>query len=127
MIKLQIQDSENVMELSVIEVPLTLTAIINEADVETIDGNISTYYGSTKRQYAFKLGYVDSETYAKIIAFRDRQYKNYKYPIISVTGASNVNVTNMTAKMSVNDQQVIDNCGWVENVVLTFRESRQMP
>lgn len=127
MISLQIQDSDIVLEVSVLQVPITLTSIINETDVETIDGNISTYYSSTKREYSFKLGYVDAETYSQILGFRDRQYQNLKYPMITVGNSPNMNVTNMTAKMSVNDQQVIDNCGWVENVVLTFRESKQMP
>lgn len=127
MISLQIQDSDSVLEVSVLQVPITLTSIINETDVETIDGNISTYYSSTKREYSFKLGYVDAETYSQILGFRDRQYQNLKYPMITVGNSPNMNVTNMTAKMSVNDQQVIDNCGWVENVVLTFRESKQMP
>lgn len=127
MISLQIQDSVDTLQISVLEAPVTLSPIINEADVETIDGNISTYYSSTKREYSFKLGYVDVETYAKILGFRDRQYQNFKYPQITVTGSENISVDNMTAKISINDQQVIDNCGWVESVVLTFRESKQMP
>lgn len=128
MISLTIQDSEDIMDITnLIASPVTLTPIINEADVETIDGNISTYYGSTKRQYEFKIGWMDASEYARLIAFRDRQYTSLKYPIVSVIGATNLNVQNMAAKMTVNEQSVVNNCGIVENITITFRESKQMP
>lgn len=127
MISLTIQDSDDVITFdTVLSSPVILTPIINETDVQSIDGNISTYYGSTKRQYQFKIAWLDAVTYAKILQFRDRQYANMKYPQITILGASNINVTDMTAKLTVSEQEVVDNCGTVENVVLTFRESKQM-
>ena len=127
MIKLTIQDNQDSMTFSVLLVPITLSPQIMEQDVQTIDGNISTYYSNTKREYTFKLGYLGPDDYAKLRDFRDRQYADLKYPNITVTGADNINVQNMTAKMTLNDQEVISNCGMVENVVVTFRESKQMP
>lgn len=128
MISLTIQDSEDSMTFTTpLSSPIVLTPIINEADVETVDGNISTYYGSTKRQYVFKIAWLDAETYGSLQAFRDRQYANLKYPRITVDGAPNLNVTDMTAKITINDQEVTNNCGLVENITLTFRESKQMP
>lgn len=128
MISITIQDSTDSMTFdNAIEVPLTLSQIINEADVQTIDGNISTYYGSTKRQYQFKLGWMDAESYAALRGFRDRQYANLKYPSITITGNENISVNMMTAKIAINDQEVADHCGAVEGVVITLRESKQMP
>ncbi len=128
MITLTIQDAQDIISFdTILSSPIILTPIINETDVETIDGNISTYYGSTKRQYQFKIAWLDATTYAKIIGFRDRQYANLKYPRISITGATNINVSDMVAKITVSEQEVVDKCGTVENVVLTFRESKQMP
>lgn len=128
MISLTIQDSEDSMTFTTpLSAPIVLTSIINEADVETVDGNISTYYGSTKRQYTFKIAWLDAETYGSLQAFRDRQYSNLKYPRITVDGAPNLNVTDMTAKLTLNDQEVTNNCGLVENITLAFRESKQMP
>ena len=127
MINITIQDSEDSMTLGgAIEIPLTLSQIINETDVQTIDGNISTYYGSTKRQYQFKIAWMDADTYASLKGFRDRQYANLRYPIVSITGDSNINVDMMTAKITLSDQEVVDHCGTVENVVITLRESKQM-
>lgn len=128
MITLTIQDAQDIISFdTILSSPIILTPIINETDVETIDGNISTYYGSTKRQYQFKIAWLDATTYAQIIGFRDRQYTNLKYPRISITGATNINVSDMVAKITVSEQEVVDKCGTVENVVLTFRESKQMP
>ncbi len=128
MIRLTIQDQEDIISFdTILESPIVLSPIINETDVESIDGNISTYYGSTKRQYTFKIAWLDADTYAALKAFRDRQYTNLKYPQITVEGAQNLNIANMTAKMTLSDQEVTDNCGTVESITLTFRESKQMP
>lgn len=127
MISLTIQDSQDSLTFNtVLSSPIILAPVINETDVQTVDGNISTYYGSTKRQYQFKIAWLDAETYASLKAFCERQYSNLKYPQISISGATNLNIENMVAKISLNDQEVTDNCGTVENIVLTFRESKQM-
>lgn len=127
MISLTIQDSQDSLTFNtVLSSPIILAPVINETDVQTVDGNISTYYGSTKRQYQFKIAWLDAETYSSLKAFCERQYSNLKYPQISISGAANLNIENMVAKISLNDQEVTDNCGTVENIVLTFRESKQM-
>lgn len=127
MIQLTIQDSNDQMTFeATLITPITLSPIINETDVQTVDGNISTYYGSTKRQYAIQLMAMDQESYASLKAFIERQYQNMRYPQITVTGATTLNVTNMTAKMTLSDTEVINSCGLVDGISLTFRESKQL-
>lgn len=127
MIQVTIQDATDAMTFeATLITPITLSPIINETDVETIDGNISTYYGSTKRQYEIQLMVMDQESYASLKAFITRQYQNLRYPQITVTGATTLNVTNMTAKMSLSDTEVINSCGLVDGIRLTFRESKQL-
>lgn len=127
MIQLTIQDNQDSMTFgATLVTPITLAPIINETDVETLDGNISTYYSSTKRQYSFRLYPMDAESYASLKAFIQRQYSNLRYPSITVEGDQNLNVDSMTAKMTLSEQQVINQCGLVENITVTFRESRQM-
>lgn len=128
MVRLTIQDNADSMTFDVTMLsPITLNPIVNEADVETIDGNISTYYGSTKRQYEIGLAPMDQEAYASLQAFVTRQYQNLRYPQITVTGAEVLNISDMTAKMSLNATEVVNMCGLVDNIRLTFRESKQMP
>lgn len=127
MIQLTIQDSSDAMTFDATMItPITLSPIINETDVETVDGNISTYYGSTKRQYSIKLMAMDQDSFASLKAFITRQYQNLRYPQITVTGAEVLNVTNMTAKMSLSDTQVINACGLIDGIRLIFRESKQL-
>lgn len=128
MIILTIQDASDSMTFGAsLVTPITLSLIINETDVQTIDGNISTYYASTKRQYKVSLLPMDGESYAALRDFVKRQYQNHKYPQITISGTPNLNVTNMTAKMTLSDVEVINSCGLVNNINLTFRESKQMP
>lgn len=128
MITLTVQDSMDSMEFSAsLITPIVLNPIINETDVETIDGNITTYYGSTKRQYEVSLLPMDQESYVSLKNFVIRQYQNLKYPQITITGAEPINIENMTAKISLSATEVINACGLVDGISLTFRESKQMP
>lgn len=128
MITIAIQDNADSMTFGLeLITPITLAPIINETDVETIDGNISTYYASTKCQYEVSLIPLDQESYAQLKAFIERQYSSLKYPQITVDGVETLNITNMTAKISLSNTEVINQCGLVDNVKLTFRESKQMP
>lgn len=128
MISLTITDAQDSMTFNAyqIQTPLNLSPIIRETDVETLDGNISTYYSTTKRQYEFQPVFMDADSYAQLKGFRDRQYTNKKYPQITIVG-NGVAANNLTAKMTLNDQRVTDQCGTVENITVSFRESKQMP
>lgn len=123
---LTITDLQDTASFTVFEVPVTSAPIIAQSDVVTIDNNLSTYFTGSKKSYTFRFGYLDKDAYAILMGFRDRQYTNHKYPVITVTGNQNLNVSNMTAKMTLSDQNVIDNCGVVSDVSATFRESKQM-
>lgn len=127
MIQITIQDNTDSLTFgATLVTPIVLNPIINETDVETIDGNISTYYGSTKRQYEISLLPMDQESYASLKAFVERQYQNLKYPSVSIYGAETINVQNMTSKMALSSTEVVNSCGLVDNIRLTFRESKQL-
>lgn len=125
-IQIKITDTQTTETFSLIEAPLVSSPVIAETDVVTIDNNISTYYTGTKRRFEVNFGFMSATEYAKLLGFRDRQYTNYKYPTIQITGANNISSTSITAKMILNDQRIINNCGLVENVTAEFRESKQM-
>lgn len=129
MITFTISDSTDTMSFSsyAIKDPLVLQPDITETDVKTLDGNISTYYSSTKETVELGLGNMTQEQFARLRGFVTRQYQNYKYPTITVTGASANNINNMTAKISIVDQRIVNECGLVEDVTVNFRESKQMP
>ena len=125
-ITLTITDTSVTQTYNVLYSPLVSSPVITETDVQTVDGNISTYYNSTKQLFTVQLGNMTQAEYSVLKGFITRQYQNLKYPAITITGAINLNVNNMIAKMTLNDQQVVNNCGLVEGVQLTFRESKQL-
>lgn len=125
-ITLTITDESITQTYNLLMAPVVSAPIITETDVQTVDGNISTYYNSTKQSFTVQLGYMSQDEYSVLKGFIQRQYQNLKYPAITITGAINLNVTNMVAKMTLNDQSVVTNCGLVEGVQLTFRESKQL-
>ena len=86
MIKLTIEDLQEIADFKVIEKPLIQKPLIAEADVVTIDNNLSTYVtGTQKRELTVNLGYMDREGYEVLRGFRDRQYENLKYPKATIT------------------------------------------
>lgn len=125
-ITLTITDTSVTQTYDVLYSPLVSSPVITETDVQTVDGNISTYYNSTKQQFTVQLGNMTQAEYSVLKGFIQRQYENLKYPAITITGAINLNVTNMIAKMTLNDQNVVNDCGLVEGVQLIFRESKQL-
>lgn len=125
-ITLTITDSLITQTYGLLGSPVVSSPIITETDVQTVDGNISTYYNSTKQMFTVQLGDMTQAEYSVLKGFIARQYQYLKYPAITITGAINLNVTNMVAKMTLNDQTVVNNCGTVEGVQLTFRESKQL-
>lgn len=126
MIELKITDLQDTKTYKVIAAPLVSSSIIAETDVITVDNNISTYYTGTKRQFTIDLGWMSKDDYADLVAFRDRQYTDMKYPLITITGDENINVANLPAKMVLNDQNVADHYGTVTDIQVVFRESKQM-
>lgn len=125
-ITLTISDSQDTQTYTVIAQPLVSSPIINERDVETLDGNISTYYSSTKQALEVNLAYMTENQYKALVAFRDRQYQLLKYPTITISGAENIKVDQMTMKLALNEQRIVCRCGVVEEVVVTLRESKQL-
>ena len=125
-IQLTITDTQNTATFDVFQPPVISQPVIAENNIITIDNNVSTYFTGRKKSYTFDMGYMDADTYAILKGFYDRQYTNLKYPQITITGADNINVANLTAKMSLNAQRIVNNCGLVENVTAEFRESKQM-
>lgn len=125
-ITLTITDTSVTQTYGLLMSPVVSAPIITETDVQTVDGNISTYYNSTKQSFVVQLGQMSEGEYSVLKGFIDRQYQNLKYPSITITGAINLNVSNMVAKMTLNDQNVVNNCGLVDGVQLTFRESKQL-
>lgn len=124
MYEIIITDDSGSDTLPALEVPLTVTPLEGASDVQTLDYNIYTDFITQKRILSHTWAYMDEADFAMIKGYYDRQLTLFEYPTITIT---ELGITDMTARMTLSPQSVIDHCGTVEGVTVSFRESNQNP
>lgn len=124
MYEIVITDSTGSLTLPDLEVPLTITTLEGATDVQTLDYNIYTDFVTTKRTVAHTWLYLTETDYNNLKAFYDRQFTLFEYPSISISALS---ITDMVVRMNLNPQSIIDLCGTVQGVTVSFRETSQNP
>lgn len=124
MYEIVITDSTDSDTLPALEIPLVLTTIEGATDVQTLDFNIYTDFITTKRLASHTWAYLSEAEYNTLKGYYDRQFTLFEYPTITIT---ELGITNMVVRMTLNPQSIIDHCGTVEGVTVSFRESKQNP
>jgi hypothetical protein len=102
--------------------PLTESIIEASTEVTTLDLNIYVDLLSTKRSWKIVWGYMDPIDYANLKSFYNRQFTALEFPDVTI---SDLGVTSVIVKATLNDQNITDESGLVENVELTLRETIQ--
>lgn len=123
MIEIQLTDNSESLVLPILAPPLGISTIEGATDVQTLDNNISTYFTDNKRRWDHTWSYLSEEDFNKIKAFYDRQWTDYKYPLLTI---DHYEVSDVPVRMYLEPRNVVDNCGNVENVTVSFRETRQL-
>jgi hypothetical protein len=103
--------------------PTNEKPVANTTTVTTIDNNVSTYFTALKREWKVDFPLLSQDEYAAIKDFRDRQFTNFKYPAITIPI---LGMDSVTAFMTLNDTSITNECGLVEGLSATFRESKQI-
>lgn len=124
MYEIVITDSTGSLTLPALEVPLTISPIEGSTDVQTLDYNIYTDFTTIKKLISHSWAYLTEDQYNDLKGYYERQFTLFQYPRITI---SELSITDMTAKMTLNPQAIIDQCGTVSNVTVSFRESKQNP
>lgn len=107
-----------------IEVEFINTPKENAADVETLDGSIYTDFVSVIKLWTFNYDSLTEDEYNDIRAIYDSQFTLYEYPLLSISYYS---LSDQPVRMYINEKSIWNNCGAVQNVQLTFRETPQLP
>lgn len=107
-----------------LEVPLTEETVEGAQDVQTLDYNIYTSFITQKRLWSHTWAFLDESVFNELKGFYDRQFTLFKYPMVSIP---DLDVTDVTVRMTLNPRTVIDNCGTVDRVTISLRETRQLP
>ena len=120
---LTIKDDTLTKVYPLLEVPLTKKREVGKTEITTLNGNVYTDYIYKKFVFEHKWAWMSEDDYRVIEGFYDRQFINHKYPIISIP---ELGIENMVCAMELSDQEIVSNCGTVENVTITLRETTQI-
>lgn len=120
---LTITDDNTSITYAILPSPFHKKREIGKNEVLTASGDVYTDYVYKKFEFEYEWGFFTAEEYAVLEGFFNRQYELNKYPRISIP---ELRVENMVAKMELSNQSIINNCGMVEKVKVSFRESSQL-
>ena len=123
MIELELTDATGTATLQMLEVPLSIKTIEGATDVQTLDYNVYTDFLAQKRVWSHTWAYMDESDYNILKGYYDRQFTLFEYPELSI---DYYNVANVPVRMTLNHQEVVNYCGRVQNVEVTFRETKQL-
>lgn len=126
MIELTLTDNSTTATVPILAPPLSQETIEGSTDVTTLDMNVSTYFTYNKDRWVHTWDYLTEEEYNLVRGFYDRQFTEFAYPLLSITGGGSANVTDVPVRMTISPRNIIDNCGTVRDVEVTFRETRQL-
>lgn len=123
MITMVLTDDSATLTLQLPEVPLSEVPIENATDVVTLSGDVFTDFISQKRRWEHTWAYMSNYNYVALRAFYDRQFTLFKYPLLTIDYYS---IESVPVRMTINTKDIIDNCGTLQNVSVTFRETSQI-
>lgn len=122
-ITLTIKDDTAEETFDLLPSPFTRKKEIGKAEVTTASGDVYTDYVYRKFSFEYEWGYLTAEEYAVLEGFFDRQFSSHKYPRITIPA---LEVADMPVRMELSEQNIVNDCGVVENVSVAFRETRQL-
>lgn len=120
---LYLTDSDGTHELPPLEVPLTRVKNEKMTTVEPLSGNVYDDFIATKRVWAHTWRYLTPEEYDLLDEIYERMKTEWTYPELTVDGEG---VSNLVVKFELGPKEIIDDCGNVQDVTVSFRETRQI-
>ncbi|MBR2681037.1 MAG: hypothetical protein IKE23_09865, partial [Exiguobacterium sp.] len=97
--------------------------VMGKSEVTTQSGDIYTDYVYKKFEFKYEWDFLSAAEYAVLEGFFNRQFSLNKYPRITIP---ELGVENMVVRMELSDQNIVNNCGMVEKVKISFRETTQL-
>lgn len=124
MITAVITDSTGSLTLPALEVPVSIQILEGSNDVITLDNNVRTDFTNPKRLITLPYESLSEDEFNEVKGYYDRQFTLFEYPLITI---EDLGIVDMPARFNVSPRNVYNNCGDVEDVELSFRESVQLP
>lgn len=112
----------NGIDMPPIEHDFLRQPIENAQDVQTIDGNIYTDFTSLEEGWVFNYAFLTEDQYDALRLAYTQQFTLFEYPQLEIPYYG----VDSPARMYINEQNIWDNCGRVQNVQITFRLTDQI-
>lgn len=114
----------NDLQLPPIEVDFLRSPIEATADVVTLDNSLYTDFSAPNAHaWTFNYDSLTQEQYDAIKDIYDSQFSTYQYPLLSIPFYS---ITDTPVRMYINEKNIWNHCGDIQNVQLRLRESIQI-
>lgn len=123
MYKIYLTDSAGTHELPPLEVPLTRVKNEKMTTVEPLSGNVYDQFFATKRAWTHTWKYLTREQYDLLDEIYERMKTEWTYPRLTIEGE---NVNDLIVKYELGPKNIIDECGTVQDVTVSFRETKQL-
>lgn len=114
----------NGVDMPPIEVDFINTPTENATDVVTLDGSLYTDFISQNYGWTFNYDSLTQAEYDVLRAVYDSQFTLYTYPELTIDYYS---LEDQPVRMYINEKNIWNHCGSVQNVQITFRETPQLP
>jgi hypothetical protein len=114
----------NATAMPAIELDFIHTPTENAVDVQTLSGDLYTDFVSQEYAWTFNYESLTQAEYDALRAIYDLQFTIYEYPTLSIPYYS---LASKPVRMFINEKNIWNNCGSVQNVQFTFRETSQLP
>lgn len=116
-------DSDGIHQLPPLEVPLTRVKAEKMTTVEPLSGNVYDDYIATKRVWTHTWAYLTASQYDLLDEIYERQKSDLAYPDLTIDGEG---ISDLTVKYELSPKNIIDECGDVRDITVSFRETRQI-
>lgn len=111
----------NGSELPQLEVPFLRTPIEMSADVVTLSNDMYTdFVNNLKAGWSMSWASLTEDEYNAIYAIYEWQFTNNDYPLLDIPYYG---VTDIPVRMTINTKDIWKNCGDVQNVTISLRET----
>lgn len=123
MYEIQLTDSTGTMTMPELYVPLTVTTLEGAVDVQTLSFDVYTDFITQKRLWTHTWAFLSESEFDLLKGYYDRQFTSFSYPELSIAADG---VSDVVVRMTLSPKNIIDNCGTVSDVTVTFRETKQL-
>lgn len=121
--KLYLTDSAGTHELPPLEKQLSRVKDENMTTVKPLSGNVYDDFISTKRVWSHTWAWLSKEDYDLLDEIYERMKNEWAYPELTIDGED---VADLVVKFELGSKNIIDDCGNVQGVTVSFRETRQL-